>query len=81
MKFVGVMILVQLIGGSSEPQIETKVLTILPMNECEEQVANLNEDVTPPKFTKDGKVIIYERRQCALMMESELTAAIKRIGG
>ncbi|OCP17033.1 hypothetical protein BC360_12410 [Ensifer sp. LC163] len=74
------MILVQMIGGSAEPRIETKVLTILPMEQCEEQAANLNRDVVPPKLTQDGGIIVFERRQCALMMDSELTAAAKRIG-
>ncbi|WLR90928.1 hypothetical protein [Shinella zoogloeoides] len=78
-KFVGVMILVQLLGGGSEPEISTKVLTILPIEQCEEQVKTLNADLKPPKFTEDGKVIVYERRQCALMMDRELAAAMKRL--
>lgn len=78
MKFAGVMILVQMLGGN-EPSIETKVLTILPIDECERQIESLNKSMPASSFNKDGKIVMFERRQCALMMDGELTNALKKL--
>lgn len=77
MKLVGVIILVQMIGGTAEPRIDTKVLDVLPLKECERQVAQINESMAPPKFNDKGETVIYQRQQCALMTESELKEAVK----
>ena len=79
MKFVGVMIVVRMLGGSESPIITTEVLALMPMAQCESTVENLNKSLPKKRFSKDGKIILYERRQCALILDSELHDAQQKM--
>ncbi|WP_456868417.1 hypothetical protein [Galbibacter sp. BG1] len=79
MKLAGVMILIQMLGGGAEPTVEAKVLSITPIDVCDERAKALNETITPPRHTEDGKIILFERRVCSTVGDFELTKALKEL--
>lgn len=73
------MILIQMLGGGAEPTVEAKVISITSIEFCEEQARAMNETVTPPRHTDDGKIILFERRVCSTVGDFELSNALKEL--